>query len=107
MKGETIMNRFKLLMLTANRSRLLLLTAFAVAVTVFVSGLSVTYAADPATAHAKRAELMDKIAKKRADDGARARSKRADLLKQRKDAKDYMRKVLEGQANGPNSGGAK
>lgn len=114
------MNRFKLMMMSMNRPRLLLLTALAAAVTVFVSGISVSYAeqgSDDAQMAARKAALQrqipaalkDKIAAKRAADAERARENRGALINQRKAQKDYVRKVLEGQGKtpAPETGGAK
>ena len=109
------MNRFKLMMMAMNRPRLLLIAAFAVAVTVFVSDIGVTYAeqgpddAKLATGKAERnrqvpAALKGHYAKKDADAAAHARAVRAEVVKQRKAQIDYTRKVLEGQGN---TGGAK
>jgi hypothetical protein len=120
MKGEQIMNRFKLMMMSMNRPRLLLLSAFAVAVTVFVSDISVTYAeqgshdVQPAARQEHRnrpvpAALKDKLDAKRAADAERARANRAVLINRRKAQLDFTRKVLEGQENAPapDRGGAK
>ena len=113
------MNRFKLMMMTMNRPRLLLVTAFAVAATVFVSGISVTYAgqgSDDAQLAARKAArnrpvpaaLQERYAAKRAADADHARAVRAEVVKRRKAAIDYTRKVLQGQENAPapNTGGA-
>ena len=120
MKGEKVMDRFKVMMMTGKRSRLLLSTAFAVAVTVFVSGIGVSYA-DPVSHDAmlqQRSEVLhrqvpaalkEKIAAKRAADAEHARAVRAEAVKQRKAQLEYSRNVLERQRNAPSPdmGGAK
>ena len=119
MKGETIMKRFRLLMMTASRSRRLLITAFAVAATLIAAGISITYAQgskdiDLAARQAARqrqvpAALKDKIAAKRAADAEHARAVRNAAIMQRKKELDYNRRVLQGQgqAPAPDTGGAK
>jgi hypothetical protein len=99
MKGEMIMNRFKLI-LTVNRFRLLLVAALVVAVTALSSGIGVTYAqqdpaAVPLTAEQKAAAAkLDKAA------AIRARAQRDAAIKKRHDAKTYINKVVEGQESG-------
>ena len=120
MKGEKIMNRLMLLMMTAIKPRFLLLTAFAVAVTVLVSGINVTYAeqgSHDAQLEARKAArdrqlpsaLQERYAAKRAADAKKARDNRAVIVNRRKAQIDYTRKVLEGQGNAPapDTGGAK
>lgn len=113
------MNRFKIMMATARGSSLLLFTALAVAVTVFGSGISASYA-DPASGDAQLAarkaalqrqvpaELKEKYAAKRAADADHARAVRNAAILQRKKQLDYTRKVLEGQGKtpAPDTGGA-
>jgi hypothetical protein len=91
-----------------NRIRLLLFTMFVVAVTVLTSGISLTYAQGPAVekdpaAAKKAAEKDPAIAKKKADAAARALAKRAEFLKQRKESREYIKKVIEGQQPRPAS----
>ena len=113
------MNRFRIMMATASRSSLLLFTALAVAVIVFVSGIGASYA-DPAPGNAQLAArqaartrqipaaLKEKYAAKQAADADHARAVRNTAIIQRKKQQDYTRKVLEGQgkAPAPDTGGA-
>ena len=80
-----------------NRIRLLLFTMFVVAVTVQFSGISMTYAEHGPAVEKKTAEKDPAIAKKKADAAARALTKRAEFLKQRKESREYIKKVIEGQ----------
>jgi hypothetical protein len=99
------MNRFKMLIMTKNRFRLLLLTALFVAVTAFTAGISITYAQQDADAP-KLTDEENAAAKAKKDaDAARAIAKRAELLKQRQAAKDYIKKVVEGQQPAPDDAG--
>ena len=83
-----------------NRFMLLMVTTFLVAVMVLSSGISVTYAQqDPMPA--KPAVENDPVAAQRkADAAARALAKRAEMLKQRKAAREFIKKVVEGQQPG-------
>ena len=83
------------------RFRLLLFTAFVVLVTAFSSGIGVSYAEQQYSAVAKPTAEEKAAAAKRAEDAAaRALAKRAEMLKQRKAAKEYIKKVVEGQQPG-------
>jgi len=93
------MNRFKIMIMSMNRFRLLLITMCAVAVTVFSSGIGVSYAEENSTAANPTAEKAA-AEKRKADAATRALAKRAEMLKQRKDAKEYIKKVVEGQQPG-------
>jgi hypothetical protein len=111
MKGEMIMNmnRFKLMTMTMNRFRLLLCTSLVVAVTALSSGIGVTYAQqDPAAATPPAAQDPAAV-KQKADAAVRARAQRDAAINKRRAAKEYIKKVVEGQqAVAPdNSGGAK
>ena len=80
-----------------NRFKLLILTSFVIAVTALSPGISITYAEQGPTAAIKTDIKDPAAAKLKADAAARALAKRADMLKQRKEARDYIRKVVEGQ----------
>jgi len=90
-----------------NRFRLLLFTLFVVAVTAFSSGIGVSYAQqDPAATPPAVAQDPAAAAKLKAA-AVRARAQRDAAIKKRRDAKDYIKKVVEGQqvTTPGNSGG--
>jgi uncharacterized protein HemX len=95
MKGEMIMNRF----------RLLLFTLFVATLTALSTGIGVTYAQqdqvatqaqDPAAAQAQDPAA----AQRKAAAAVRARAKRDAAIKKKQDAKKYIQKVIEGQQSG-------
>jgi hypothetical protein len=101
MKGERIMNRI----------RLLLCTLLVASLTAFSSGIGVSYAEQgpaaagpPAGTDAGAARLTPEqkaaVAKRKEDSAARALAKRAEMLKQRKAGREYIKKVVEGQQPG-------
>jgi hypothetical protein len=83
-----------------NRFRLLLVATLIVAVAALSSGIGVTYAqqdpaAVPLTAEQKAAvEKRDKAA------AVEARAKRDAAIKKRQAAKEYIKKVVDGQDSG-------
>lgn len=82
-----------------NRFRLLLFTTFVAAVTVLISGISVTYAEQaPATAKQTTAQAA---AAQKADAAVKARAQRDAAIKRRHEAKKYIQSVIEGQQTGP------
>jgi C4-dicarboxylate-specific signal transduction histidine kinase len=93
MKGEMNMKRFKLMIITLNRFRLLLLTAFVVAATALSA---VTYAAQEPQAAGQNPVTV----KKETDQAAKARAQRAAVLKQRKDAQKFIRENATGHQPG-------
>jgi hypothetical protein len=99
MKGDMIMNRFKLMTMSVNRFRLLLFAAFVVAVTALSMGASATYAGQDSTA-AKQAAGQDLGAAKRAEDAAHARAQKDAAIKRRHEIQDFVRKAAEGQQSG-------
>ena len=94
------MNRFKLLIMTMNRFRLLLITTLVVAVTALSTGINVTYAQQDPSAQKLTDEQKATEAKRKADAATRALAKKAEIQKQRKAAREYVRKVVEGQQPG-------
>lgn len=94
------MNRFKLLMMTTNRFRLLLLMALVIAVTAFSPGISATYAQQEPAATKPTAEQKAAAAERKAEAAVRARAKRDEAIKKRRDLKEYVKKVVEGQQSG-------
>ena len=83
-----------------NRFKLLLFTTFIVAVTAFSSGIGVSYAQQDPAAAKPTAEQDAAAATLKAKAATRAIEKRAEMLKQRKAAKEYIKKVVEGQQPG-------
>jgi hypothetical protein len=83
-----------------NRFRLLLFTLFVATLTALSTGISVTYAQqDPPTAPptAEQKAVGEQQHKAAA---TRARAKRDAAIKQRRDTKAYINKVVEGQQSG-------
>jgi len=94
------MNRFKQMMMSMNRFRLLLFTTFVAAVTVLISGIGVTYA-DQAPAPAKETAAQQTATQKAAADAVKARAMRNAAIKRRQASKKYIQGVIEGQQPGP------
>jgi hypothetical protein len=85
-KGEMIMNRF----------RLLIIITLVMAVTAFSTGIGISYAEQPSNS-AKPTDEEAAATKRKEDSAVKALTKRAEMLKQRKAAKEYIKKVVEGQ----------
>jgi hypothetical protein len=94
------MNQFKLMMKSMNGFRLLLFTTFVAAVTVLISGISVTYA-DQAPTPANQTAVQQTAAQKAAADAVKARAMRDAAIKRRQASKKYIQGVIEGQQPGP------
>ena len=95
------MNRFKLIKTIMNRFLFLLCATCAISVTALLPGISVTHADQDSATVKKAAEKDQAAAKRKADAAARALAKRAEFLKQRKESREYIRKVVEGQQPRP------
>jgi hypothetical protein len=99
-KGEMIMNRF----------RLLIIITLVMAVTAFSTGIGISYAEQPSNSAKPTDEEAAAATKRKEDSAVKALTKRAEMLKQRKAAKEYIKKVVEGQqplpdAAAPNNAG--
>ena len=94
------MNRFKLMIMTMNRFRLLLFTTLLVAAIALPCGTSATYAQQEPAAAKPAAEKDAAAAKRKADAAVRARAKRDETIQRTKAAREYIKKVVEQQQSG-------